>query len=140
MSTREKCLEARLTNPQLGYAGIAKLIGVTKESVRYHLNAGYRDRFKHRQSKNRKLKIDALKLKFGGRCSICGYDRCLEALHFHHRNPDGKSFGISGKRHGMGANHLISEAEKCDLICANCHAELHAGLRLERLAEVSSAT
>ena len=61
----------------------------------------------------------------GGKCQICGYDRSVAALHFHHRNPATKKFNIS---HEVGVEHwgaLIEEVEKCDLLCANCHAETH---------------
>jgi transposase len=31
----------------------------------------------------------------GGRCQRCGYDRYIGALHFHHRDPSTKTFGLS---------------------------------------------
>ena len=46
----------------------------------------------------------------GGRCQICGYDRCLRSICFHHRDTDAKRF------------------EKCVLVCHNCHNEIHEGL------------
>ena len=39
------------------------------------------------------MKLQAIKL-LGGKCSICGYDRCIEALEFHHTNPDVKEFKL----------------------------------------------
>ena len=29
---------------------------------------------------------------FGGKCGICGYDKCVEALEFHHLDPSPKRF------------------------------------------------
>src|SRR5215213_7376463 len=31
----------------------------------------------------------------GGRCAVCGYDRCMVNLHFHHVDPASKSFALS---------------------------------------------
>jgi hypothetical protein len=33
----------------------------------------------------------------GGECSICGYNKCVAALEFHHLNPSEKDFTISAK-------------------------------------------
>lgn len=33
----------------------------------------------------------------GNKCSICGYDKCLGALEFHHLDSEEKDFGISEK-------------------------------------------
>lgn len=70
-----------------------------------------------------------LKLLFGGKCQICGYDKYLGALEFHHLNPSNKSFEIS-KRQTMALDLLKKEADKCILVCSNCHKEIHAGLHL----------
>ena len=65
----------------------------------------------------------------GGRCELCGYDRCVEALDFHHRDPSTKSFGISQKGITRSWEKIQKEIDKCALICANCHREVHAGIR-----------
>lgn len=64
----------------------------------------------------------------GGRCVICGYDRCAAALHFHHLDPKTKQFAIA--QHGLGRSieTLRAEAAKCALVCSNCHAEVETGL------------
>src|ERR1700677_317590 len=59
----------------------------------------------------------------GGRCVRCGYDRCIDALHFHHRDPAQKEFGIAAKGMTYSMDRLRKEATKCDLLCANCHTE-----------------
>jgi hypothetical protein len=60
----------------------------------------------------------------GGKCIYCGYNKCPRSLVFHHRDPTTKSFGISGN-YGLGWPLLQAELDKCDLICANCHGEIH---------------
>jgi len=61
----------------------------------------------------------------GDKCKICGYNKCLDALHFHHRNPSQKDFQIGGS-HCRNWSAIRAELDKCDLVCANCHAEIHA--------------
>ena len=62
----------------------------------------------------------------GGECQDCGYNKpCLTAYHFHHLDPKAKDFTISGK--SWSAERLRSEADKCVLLCSNCHAERHDG-------------
>ena len=60
----------------------------------------------------------------GGKCEVCGYDKCIDALEFHHINKDTKSFGIGG-RLTRSLNELKKEADKCILVCSNCHREIH---------------
>ena len=48
----------------------------------------------------RAMKKEAVKRK-GSKCEICGYDKCTDALVFHHKNPEEKDFGLaeSGTTH-----------------------------------------
>jgi transposase-like protein len=64
----------------------------------------------------------------GGCCRLCGYDRCMAALQFHHRNPSEKSFPMSLQGVPRRLEVLRREAVKCVLLCANCHAEVEVGL------------
>jgi len=64
----------------------------------------------------------------GSRCEICGYDQCIDALEFHHKNPTHKDFGISNKGYTRSRKKVQEELDKCVMICANCHRELHAKL------------
>ena len=41
----------------------------------------------------RSMKKQAIKT-LGGKCSVCGYDKCIDALEFHHKNPLEKDFKI----------------------------------------------
>lgn len=72
----------------------------------------------------RRMKLRALEYK-GNKCQDCGYDRCKDALHFHH--PDNnKEFGISASGVTRSWERMKVELDKCVLICANCHAERHS--------------
>lgn len=61
----------------------------------------------------------------GGECASCGYDNCMQALSFHHRDPNKKEFNVTGSLTTRSWESLIDEVEKCDLLCANCHREEH---------------
>jgi len=63
----------------------------------------------------------------GGCCQICGYDRCLAAMQFHHRDPSKKSFALSLRGVCRSIEQLRAEAKKCVLLCANCHAAVEVG-------------
>jgi hypothetical protein len=71
-------------------------------------------------------KIKAQKY-LGGKCRICGYNKCSEALDFHHLDPSTKLFEISGS-HSRKWSVLQTELDKCVLICCRCHREIHAGI------------
>jgi 5-methylcytosine-specific restriction endonuclease McrA len=64
----------------------------------------------------------------GGCCQICGYDRYGGALHFHHRDPAQKEFGLAKRGFTRSFEKMRAEAAKCVLLCSNCHAEVEAGI------------
>lgn len=64
----------------------------------------------------------------GDKCSVCGYDRCADALEFHHLDPSKKDFGISSKGYTRSWDKVKEELDKCILVCSNCHREIHSGL------------
>jgi transposase len=63
----------------------------------------------------------------GGACVLCGYDRTLSGLHFHHLNPADKAFGLSREGVTRALDTARAEASKCVLLCSNCHVEVEAG-------------
>lgn len=62
---------------------------------------------------------------FGVKCVKCGYDKSLAALSFHHKDPSIKEFTIAGCAAVVAWEKVLEEAQKCELLCANCHMELH---------------
>lgn len=75
----------------------------------------------------RKLKA-VLMAEAGGACRQCGYDRYAGALQFHHVDPSKKAFALATRGLTRPLEELRKEAKKCVLLCANCHAEVEAGL------------
>lgn len=70
------------------------------------------------------MKKEAVK-RFGGKCVRCGYNKSLAALEFHHMNPEEKEFGLAASGNTHSWEIYWQEAQKCELLCSNCHAELH---------------
>ena len=75
----------------------------------------------------RQRKLDAVKYK-GGKCERCGYDKYPDVLEFHHRDPEQKEASWN-KMRLWGQTKLLTELDKCDILCANCHREVHVELR-----------
>jgi len=74
----------------------------------------------------RRRKLKQLAVEYlGGSCVKCGYNKSVSALDFHHVDPTTKSFGIAENGFTRSWDALQSELDKCILICANCHRELH---------------
>lgn len=67
----------------------------------------------------------------GGKCQICGYDKCISALEFHHCEPALKEYQLSnGNCHSLESD--LQEARKCILLCSNCHREVeYENIKLE---------
>ncbi len=64
----------------------------------------------------------------GGACAICGYDKSVRALHFHHLDPERKEFGIAGGGMTRSIAAAREEMQKCVLLCSNCHMEVEEGV------------
>lgn len=76
------------------------------------------------QKRRDKVKGMAVEYK-GGKCQICGYNKCVAAMDFHHPNPNEKDFSISHKGYTRAWKKVKEELDKCILLCANCHREEH---------------
>lgn len=81
--------------------------------------------YKYQKQQRNKRKIELVLLK-GGKCECCGYNKNLSVLQFHHINPKEKLFCLTTRElFAKSMDVLINEANKCQLLCANCHAEHH---------------
>lgn len=88
----------------------------------------HRDRYleNERKRKQKQLvgfqaKLLNLKKERGGKCTLCGYDDEVRILHFHHLRD--KKFNLSN--YNKPLKEMQEEAEKCVLLCPNCHALTH---------------
>lgn len=85
--------------------------------------------------RRRALRERAISYK-GGRCVLCGYHKCPAALDFHHLSPLEKDYDISSRVTSWHV--LVGELNKCILVCATCHREIHDGLHPRYLEELDS--
>jgi hypothetical protein len=76
------------------------------------------------RQRRKKWAVDA----FGGKCGICGYSRCFEALDFHHLNSSEKKFSLTAST--VSRQVFVEELKKCACLCSNCHREVHSGITL----------
>ena len=62
----------------------------------------------------------------GGCCKVCGYNKNLAVLTFHHTDPSIKTMSLDARSMlNVPIEQLRKEIEHCDLLCANCHLEIH---------------
>jgi predicted transcriptional regulator len=116
---------------------VAKEFGISKSSVLEYAKPKVLsddelvDRRKKRtetqKKKRHELKNKCIEYK-GGCCEICGYNKCKGALEFHHVDPTKKDFAISHKAYRFSWEKVQNELDKCIMVCANCHREIHEGL------------
>lgn len=76
---------------------------------------------------SRRNKKEKLVRMFGGKCFVCGYKKYSGALDFHHLDPKTKSFALSVKGLCYSWDTIVNEANKCVLLCKNCHTEVENG-------------
>ena len=81
--------------------------------------------------RRKKMKQMAVEYK-GGCCSICGYDKSVWAIDFHHTDPSKKDFAFSKQGITRSWEKAKVELDKCIAVCRNCHAELHEQEELEK--------
>ncbi len=71
------------------------------------------------------------------KCQKCGYNKCPEALDFHHIDPEEKEERIAKMiSNNYSLDKVKKEVKKCIVLCANCHREFHyyekMGITLEQ--------
>lgn len=88
-----------------------------------------------RSTLKRRLKFKQKCVEYkGGSCIRCGYTKILTALEFHHRNPEDKEINPS-KMMNKTPEFIENELDKCDLLCSNCHREVHYELNKRKSLE-----
>ena len=102
-----------------------KIIITFKFEVR--IKYKYKNPNDYEKQKERALtrKLEIINMK-GGKCEICGYDKNISALDFHHIDPNKKEFQLDSRHLSNTTNKKITEElKKCNLLCSNCHREIH---------------
>ena len=115
--------------------GIKRCVVCDSEFIAHHYSRRYcyscvpygTTRKEGDRARRRAVKRELLNYK-GSVCISCGYDEYDGALHFHHRDPEEKDFQFANRplsEDGFTMDRMRKEADKCDVLCANCHAEVH---------------
>ena len=112
------------------YENKTKILKQGKDYYKKNLNEILKKRKRYREinrdkiSKDRKEKNQWFsKYKLDKGCQICGYNKCVASLEFHHPDPNKKD--IIGGIANYSLKRIKKEIEECILLCANCHKELH---------------
>lgn len=124
MTLKEKILQ--LHNDGKSYREIKTELKCSLSTISYYCNDKSRIKSNNRLTclrKRNKKHVWEIKEKMG--CCQCGNKdpRCLD---FHHINPKTKHSEIGRLIHsGTSISNIQKELEKCTVLCANCHRELH---------------
>jgi hypothetical protein len=125
--------ELKTLNQRYGGHGSKGFIGCRKCGEQDESKFYKKGKFRHHvckscQGKRRLERLKANKLACvqykGGKCQKCGYSKCVAALDFHHRDSIAKDPDWNGM-HQWNFEKVKVELDKCDLLCSNCHRELH---------------
>ena len=81
---------------------------------------------RNKATRKKKIWVD-LKNERENKCKLCGYNKHPKCLDFHHKDPTTKLFTIA-QSEGRNIDSVYKEADKCILVCKNCHALIHAGV------------
>ena len=103
-----------------GETNPAQFYGSNKQVCKHCANRRSSARVKYQ-------KLRAISHK-GGSCTRCGYDASPSALEFHHTTPSEKEYAWDEMRK-MSWHRVLEELDKCVLVCANCHREIHDEMR-----------
>jgi hypothetical protein len=77
----------------------------------------------------RRKKLKQLVIEYkGGKCVLCGYNKYAGSFDLHHNEDSKKEFGLSARGLTRSWEKIKKETDKCVLVCANCHRELHGGV------------
>jgi hypothetical protein len=98
-----------------------------RSQVRYCDNCSCSKKLSQKEigSKRKKILIE----KCGGCCTICGYNKCLRAMSFHHKDKTTKLFTLDCRNlSNRSWDSILRELAKCELVCMNCHFEVEETL------------
>lgn len=84
--------------------------------------------YQAQQKRGMDRKLELIRMKGGG-CEVCGYNKSIAALSFHHLDRSTKKFNLDLRSLSNRTwEKVLQEAEGCQLVCANCHMEIHHGV------------
>ncbi len=118
---KEKVLKLR--EQGLSFGEIQNKTGISKSVIHYYCNP---DAKKARAIAREKFKLRCLEYK-GGKCCVCGFDKFVSGLDFHHLDPSQKETGRNAISNRRSFENTKKELDKCVILCAVCHRGVHSG-------------
>jgi len=131
---KEKCFSDMIRKNKYSHEAIKKEIKKCQLLCR-NCHQELHNQNKHPKNlKNKKFILNIQNNK--GKCVLCGYNKNISCLEFHHKNKANKKFQLSmltDPRRNYNAtrikkekfNFYIKEIKKCMAICCNCHQIIH---------------
>lgn len=110
----------------IGYGSVNRLVGNKTEKLSDFDKKKHN--YNHVKSFRKRNKEKAVEY-MGGKCVRCNYNKCIEALEFHHKNPKEKDFSLS-QNMNKAWYKIKKELDKCIMVCSNCHKEIHVELKV----------
>lgn len=89
---------------------------------------------KYHNNRHLQIKKHIWKLKTDALCLDCGHNFNPWVMQFDHRVSGDKKFEIA-RSHSYGWDRILEEIEKCDIVCANCHADRTYKRRQDEIAK-----
>ena len=112
-------------NKRDGLQSLCKVCNSEQAKEYYHkksLTTIYAGRAKDRKSR---IKDALSEIKAAVGCLFCG-EKTSVCLDYHHVDQNDKEVTLSN--YSSSVSVLLVEIEKCEVLCANCHRKVHAGL------------
>lgn len=109
-----ECKKCQETNPGNFYK--------TRNRCKKCHNLDQTTRFRQYKKQAVEYKGGCCQRSIGGK--MCGYNRCLAGLDFHHLDPKQKDPKWRAMKNWK-FDRIKKELDKCILVCKNCHAEIH---------------
>ena len=132
LQNRKYCLECspflsrntRKLNEEFGICSCGEVkVKYGKKRGAYCRTCHNKDVIKRQKEKNKNLLT----------ITVCGYNRYPGALEFHHLDPNEKEIPPA-KLNNYSFENAKEELDKCVLLCANCHREVHGDfIKLNKL-------
>lgn len=90
----------------------------------------YKPMYKQRRIDQKKHIREFLRIYKDTPCTDCGIKYPYYVMDLDHREPEHKVITPSHmKNHGWSDTRILTELQKCDVVCSNCHRERTHGTR-----------
>jgi len=117
---KRTCKECKKEFPIEKFANAGIVNG--KQYYRHYCKSCYYDR---KNIRRKRIREEFLEYKKTLKCYRCGFAD-YRALEFHHLDGKEKEFTLSyASSNGYSIDRIMQEAQKCIVLCSNCHAIEH---------------